>query len=53
MADLMAIHSSEIDALVAGDFDQIAALKSRGQRAREHKAGLIELYGEHVISHGC
>ena len=53
MGELMAIHNSEVVALLAEDFDKITELRSQLQSARNHKAGLIDLYREHVTSHGC
>ena len=53
MGDLMAIHNSEVVALLAEDFDKITELRTKLQSARDRKAGLIELYKEHVTSHGC
>jgi hypothetical protein len=40
-------------ALLAEDFERIADLRRTLQAARDHKASLIELYREHVTSHGC
>ena len=53
MAALMAIHNEEVAALLREDFDGIAELKTKLGAARAHKASLIELYREHVTSHGC
>jgi hypothetical protein len=53
MAALMAIHNDEVEALLREDFDGIAELRTKLGAARAHKASLIELYREHVISHGC
>ena len=53
MGALMEIHNDEVAALLRGDFDTIAELRTRLQAARDHKASLIELYREHVISHSC
>jgi len=53
MDALIEIQGDEVAALLKDDFDQIAELKIRLQAARERKASLIELYREHVISHGC
>ena len=53
MGALMDIHNSEVVALFQEDFDRITELRAKLQAARNHKAGLIELYKEHVISHGC
>jgi hypothetical protein len=53
MGELMAIHNHEVVALLAEDFDHIAELKGTLESARNRKAGLIELYREHVASHGC
>jgi len=53
MGGLMAIHNEEVAALLREDFDGIAQLRTKLQAAREHKASLIELYREHVTSHGC
>jgi hypothetical protein len=53
MGELMAIHNNEVVALLAEDFDAITDLRGKLQAARHHKASLIELYREHVISHGC
>jgi hypothetical protein len=53
MGELMAIHNSEVVALLAEDFEKITELRKTLQSARTHKAGLIELYREHVTSHGC
>ena len=53
MGELMAIHNQEVIALLAEDFGRIAELRSTLQAARNHKARLIDLYREHVMSHGC
>jgi len=53
MGALMAIHNDEVAALLAGDFDKIAELRTKLSAARAHKASLIEMYREHVIGHGC
>lgn len=53
MAALMTIHNDEVEALLREDFDGIAELRTKLGAARAHKASLIELYREHVISHGC
>jgi hypothetical protein len=49
----MAIHNDEVEVLLREDFDGIAELRKRLGAARGHKAELIELYREHVTSHGC
>jgi hypothetical protein len=53
MAAHMAIHNDEVEVLLREDFDGIAELRKRLGAARGHKAELIELYREHVTSHGC
>jgi len=53
MGALMSIHKDEVAALLIEDFDRITELRTKLQTAREHKASLIELYREHVTSHGC
>ena len=53
MGELMAIHNQQVQVLLAGDFSGVADLDTTLQRAREHKESLIELYREHVLSHGC
>ena len=53
MAALMEIHDDEVAALLSEDFDRITELRAKLESAREHKASLVELYREHVISHGC
>jgi hypothetical protein len=53
MGELMAIHNAEVAALLIEDFDGIADLRSKLQAARANKAGLIDLYRDHVIEHGC
>jgi len=53
MGALMSIHNEEVAALLIEDFDSIVVLRKKLQGARDHKASLIELYREHVISHGC
>jgi hypothetical protein len=53
MGALMAIHNDEVTALLNEDFDRITELRIKLQTARERKAGLIELYRDHVTSHGC
>jgi hypothetical protein len=53
MGALMSIHNDEVTALLNEDFDRITELRTKLKAAREHKASLIELYREHVISHGC
>jgi hypothetical protein len=53
MGALMEIHSDEVAMLLAEDFDRVEELRAKIQSARSHKESLIELYREHVISHGC
>jgi hypothetical protein len=53
MADLIAIHNREVEALLAGDLDKITDLLQGLQAARNQKDALMELYREHVKSHGC
>ena len=53
MGALMAIHNDEVAALFREDFDTISELRTKLQVARNQKASLIELYQEHVTSHGC
>jgi hypothetical protein len=53
MGELMGIHNNEVIALLAEDFDRIAELRSTLQAVRNRKANLIELYREHVTTHGC
>jgi hypothetical protein len=53
MGDLMAIHNNEVVALLAEDFEKITELRKTLQSARVRKASLIELYREHVTTHGC
>ena len=53
MGELMVVHNSELAALLADDFDLLVELKSKVQKAREKKTRLIDLYREHVQSHGC
>jgi hypothetical protein len=53
MGALMSIHNDEVAALLNEDFDRITELTEKLKSARERKAGLIELYREHVTSHGC
>jgi hypothetical protein len=53
MVEIMAIHESEVACLVAGDFGDSPDLNVRLEAARKKKDSLIELYKEHVTSHGC
>jgi len=53
MGTLMAIHNEEFAALLSEDFDRIAELRTKLDAARANKRSLIELYREHVTSHGC
>jgi hypothetical protein len=53
MGELMAIHNNEVVALLAEDFERLAELRATLQAARNRKAGLIELYREHVMSRCC
>jgi len=53
MGELMWIHNEEVAALLTEDFDKMSELNTKLAAARAHKASLIELYREHVISHGC
>lgn len=46
-------HNQGVIALLAEDLDRITELRASLQAARNHKARLIDLYREHVISHGC
>jgi len=48
-----AIHNEEFAALLSEDFDRIAELRTKLDAARANKRSLIELYREHVTSHGC
>ena len=53
MHELMAIHDTELAVLLAEDFERLDHVRARLKTVRDHKAGLIELYREHVTSHGC
>ena len=53
MGELMEIHNGEVVALLVEDFVMLAELRTKLQAARKRKAGLIDLYREHVESHGC
>jgi len=53
MAALMEIHNDEVEALLKEDFDAISELRRKLGAARANKAELIELYREHVETHGC
>jgi hypothetical protein len=53
MSALMSIHNDEVTVLLNGDFDQLTELRAKLEGARKRKEGLIELYREHVASHGC
>ena len=53
MGALMAIHSDEMAALLRKDFKQIIKLRRKLAAARDRKAAAIDLYREHVTSHGC
>jgi len=53
MSELVAIHNAEFEALMREDFIDLDVLRARLRVARERKAGLIEIYREHVTSHGC
>ena len=53
VAALMAIHNDEVAALLRGNFDGIAQLRFKLGTARALKPERIELYREHVTSHGC
>ena len=53
MGALLAIHNQEVAALLEDDFDKVEELRTMLQAARDHKASTIELYREHVMSHGC
>jgi len=53
MGALMSIHNEEVAALLIEDFDSIDVLRSKLKAARERKASMIDLYREHVMSHGC
>ena len=53
MAALMQTHNDEVQALLKEDFDAVAEFELKLGAARAHKAELIELYREHVTSHGC
>jgi hypothetical protein len=53
MGELMAIHNSEVVALLAEDFVLLDELRSKLRTARERKADMIDRYRAHVESHGC
>jgi hypothetical protein len=53
MGVLMSIHTEEVAALLVEDFDSIAVFKTKLKVARDHKSELVELYRQHVASHGC
>jgi hypothetical protein len=53
MGELMSIHNDEVSALLIEDFSRLAELDATLQTARDYKVSLIELYREHVTSHGC
>jgi hypothetical protein len=39
--------------MIREDFIDIEVLRARLRVTRERRAGLIEIYREHVTSHGC
>ncbi len=53
MGALMAIHNDEMAALLREDFKEIAQLRRKLAAARDRKANAIDLYREHVETHGC
>jgi hypothetical protein len=53
IAEVMAIHESEMASIMAGDFDERPAFNLRLEAARRQKDSIVELYKEHVTSHGC
>jgi hypothetical protein len=53
MGAIMSIHNDEVAALLNEDFDQLSELATKLKAARERKASAIELYREHLWSHGC
>jgi hypothetical protein len=53
MGDLMAIHDTELAVLLSEDFERLEHVRIRLKAARRLKASLIDLYREHVLSHGC
>ena len=53
ISELMLIHDDEMKALQAEDFELLDQLRVKLKASREHKAGLIDLYRDHVHQHGC
>jgi hypothetical protein len=53
VGELMNLQNSEVVALLAEDFTTLDELRIKLQAARHGKADLIDLYREHIESHGC
>jgi hypothetical protein len=53
MAALLAIHNQEVAALLSDDFDRVEELRTTLKAARDHETSMVDLYREHVTSHGC
>lgn len=53
MNELTAIHDTELAVLLSEDFERLEHVRVRLKAARELKASLIDLYRDHVLSHGC
>ena len=53
ISEILKLHDEEFEAVMKGDFDTGAAIERRLNVAREQKALMIELYRDHVNSHGC
>jgi hypothetical protein len=53
ISEILQLHNEEFEAVLNGNFDSGPDFQERLRIAREHKVVLLDLYREHVNSHGC
>ena len=53
MREILRLHDEKFQAVLSGDFDTGLEIERRLRIAREQKALMIELYRDHLSSHGC
>jgi len=53
MNTVIRLNNREIQAVIAGDFATLPAIKSELEEVRKRKDSLLDAYYKHVREHGC
>ena len=53
MATILELNSREMMAAIAGEFQDLEAIRAELRQVRERKDAILLAYSAHVGSHGC